>query len=49
MSDVRATGKPKRTAAEQELLDWMAKDRDQEWVNQNAELILEQARTLGEL
>jgi hypothetical protein len=41
--------KPKRTTEEQALLDNMAKDRGQEWVDRNAESIPGQARSLGYL
>jgi hypothetical protein len=40
---------PKRTPAEQRVLDLIAKDRGVEWVERNAALILEQAKALGEL
>lgn len=48
MTDPNGT-KPKRTPEEQQVLDAVAKIRGQDWVDANAELILEQARALGEL
>jgi len=38
-----------RSADEQRILDLMCEDRDPEWVEDNAELILTQARLVGEL
>lgn len=38
-----------RTVEEQRILDWMCERRDPEWVAENAELILTQARLVGEL
>jgi hypothetical protein len=40
---------PERSADEQRILDLMCEDRDPEWVAEHAELILTQARLVGEL
>jgi len=48
--DLEATTKPKRTAEEQDLLDYyLASGRSQEWLDRNAEGILDEARSLGYL
>ncbi len=46
-----ATTRPKRTPEEQAILDLMAEtdERGREWVEKNAELILDQAREFGNL
>jgi hypothetical protein len=41
--------KPKYTPEEQEILDAIAKDRGREWADRHAELILEQAQSVGQL
>lgn len=39
----------KRTAEEQQILDMVAKTEGQAWVDRHAELILDQARSIGDL
>jgi hypothetical protein len=41
--------KPKRTPAEQRIIDIVAASRGREFAEQNATLILDQARLVGEL
>lgn len=43
------TAKPNRTPEEQRILDLVAPDEGQEFADANAELVLEQAREIGEL
>lgn len=38
-----------RTPEEQEIIDQVAKTRGEEWAEEHAELILAQARLVGEL
>ncbi len=40
---------PPRTPAEQRLLDSFAKSRGQEYVDRHADLILDQAKSFGDL
>lgn len=39
----------KYSAEEQRILDTLARTRGQEWVDAHAELILDQARSMGQL
>lgn len=48
-SDESTDKDPERTAEEQRILDEVAKSRDEEFAEENAELILAQARLVGEL
>jgi len=45
----RAGRSTRRTTAEQELLDWFARHRGREWTEDSSELILGQARHIGDL
>jgi hypothetical protein len=45
----KQAAKPQRTKEEQELLDWMAKDKGRELTPQEENLALEQARSVGYL
>jgi hypothetical protein len=41
--------KPSRTPEEQDILDWIARSRGQAYVDEWAEVILKQARDIGDL
>ncbi|MGQ5515954.1 hypothetical protein [Halococcus saccharolyticus] len=41
--------KPGRTPEEQRVIDWVAEDKSEKWAEEHAELILAQARLVGEL
>ena len=49
MSAKTTSTKPKRSPEEQRILEEVAEVRGWEWAEAHAELILEQARHLGEL
>lgn len=40
---------PERTPAEREILEWVTERRGEEFAAENAELILAQARLIGDL
>jgi hypothetical protein len=44
-----ATPNPDRTPEEQEIIDLVARDHGKEWAEAHAQLILDQARSLGKL